>query len=183
MNLYYLIQSTDKFKGVKIDPFGADVSFQDAVFEEGSTRWNGEIVSTEVFTSLDEARKVFETKKTKQTVSGDFLQVWEWLIESYELTIDDKNVEPLIETIKKDPYMQNEHLKYDGIEDCTNRTFKAYCDYKDKKFIKYHEELNFCTSKSMDAYTKAKMWCFSKYNKLNNDKRFQIVDCGVEIQF
>ena len=37
MNLYYLIQSTDKFEGKKIDPFGSTVSFPDIVFEEGST--------------------------------------------------------------------------------------------------------------------------------------------------
>lgn len=181
MNLYYLIQSTDKFEGKKLDPFGFAITFQDIVFEEGSTRWNGDIVSTEVFTSLEEARKVFETKKTEQIVSDDFLQVWEWLIESYELTLDDVDVESLIEVIKKDPYIQNEYLKYDGIEDCTHRTYKAYCDYEDEKFIKHHEEQIFCTSKSMDAYTKAKMWCFKKYNKLNDDKRFRIDNCGVEI--
>lgn len=182
MNLYYLIQSTDKFEGKKIDPFGSAVSFPDIVFEEGSTAWNGEKISIEVFTSLEEARKVFETKKTKHIVSGDFLYVLEWLIESYELTVDDKDIDSVIESIKKNPYIQNEHLKYDGIEDCTHRTFKACIDYEDEKFIKHHKEQSFCTSKSMDAYTKAKMWCFSNYNEIN-EKKFYINKCGVEIQF
>ena len=170
MNLYYLIQSTDKFEGKKIDPFGSTVSFPDIVFEEGSTAWNGEKISIEVFTSLEEARKVFETKKTKQTVSGDFLQVWEWLIESYELTVDDKDIESVIETIKKNPYIQNEYLKYDGIEDCTHRTFKAYSDYEDENIRFYYKKGYTQTRVDSKKLKEENPKLFKKYSKTTTAK-------------